>query len=241
MIKIVHASDLHGSWYKLPEADMYIITGDMFENYPNIIHDDPPRLDDNGFLIGGWTREIDPVREKRLQWNWFQKKFLDKGKTLRSFLGSKDAPVIVVRGNHDFLDYGEMFGGEVYEITNDCFSINVLGLDICGFRGINYIAGEWADETQAYDFYSILRKVPRNIDVMVTHSPPYGILDGAEKYGVQAYTSWITERMYSDDKIPKLFCFGHVHHAAGTLEWDDGRTIFSNAATTHNVIEIDND
>lgn len=34
-MRIVHCSDWHGDWQKLPHADLYVITGDMFDNYPS--------------------------------------------------------------------------------------------------------------------------------------------------------------------------------------------------------------
>ena len=241
MPRIIHASDLHGSLYKLPEADLYIITGDVLPNFPDIVQVQSGRMDDFGHFGGGLTRKITPEKEERLQNEWFKRKFAKKKRSLRYFLGSPEAPVVVVRGNHDFTPLAPMFGGEVYEIGDPCLSYNVCGLDIGGFRGINYIEGEWADETDPSEFYNILRKVPTDLDVMVTHSPPLNILDGKfdERWGVQAYAAWITEQLYDDDKgpLPKLFCFGHIHNDYNMLEWDDG-TIFSNAATSHRMISL---
>lgn len=242
-MRIVHVSDLHGQFYNLPEADLYIITGDMLDNYPDVVEITAKHKTNDMNMFGhfgsGWTREINPEKEKRLQSEWYEKKFRKKKRTLRTFFGSPDAPVICVRGNHDFVDLGPMFEGEVYEISKSCYSYNVLGLDVGGFRGINYIAGEWSDETPMYNFYDMVRRLPKNLDLMVTHSPPYNILDGRfnEKYGIQAYAAWITEKIYLEEKLPKLFCFGHIHNDHQVLNWEDG-TIFSNAATTHNIIEL---
>ena len=244
MVRIVHFSDWHGQFYDLPEADLYICTGDLLSSYPEIVEVEktPGGMfagDDFGMFGGGWTRKIDHKVEARKQNEWFERKFRSKGRTLRKFLGSPDAPVIVVRGNHDFIDLGPLFGGDVQEISKTYESHHACGLDIGGFRGINYIAGEWADETDPCKFYDILRSVPKNMDVMVSHSPPYNILDGRfnERWGIQAYAAWITEQMYVEEKLPKLFCFGYIHNDYQVMSWDDGTT-FSNAATTHNIIDI---
>lgn len=224
---------------------MYVITGDMLPNYPDIVKVNkvPGGMfdaDPFGMFGGGLTRKINPAKEERLQLEWFKKKFTNKKRTLRHFLGSPDAPVFVVRGNHDFTFLAPMFGGEVYEIGDPCLSYNACGLDVGGFRGINYICGEWSDETDPSKFYEIMRRLPKNLDMIISHSPPLNILDGKfnERWGVQAYAAWITDKLYTEEKLPKLFCFGHIHSDNGILVWDDGTT-FSNAATTHQVIDIE--
>lgn len=218
-IKIVHTSDLHGQFIKLPKADLYIFSGDILSDF-------------------GISENVDAEYEVKAQTNWARRK-AGKGK-LRKFLGSPDAPIVVCRGNHDFIDLAPLFGGEVYEIQEPYETHYILGLEIGGFRGINYICGDWSDEIDPAEFPAMLRKVPKCVDIMVTHSPPNSILDGRfnERYGIQAYTNWINSKLYGDESLPKLFCFGHVHNDRGMIEWDDG-TIFSNAATTFNEIEID--
>jgi len=219
-VKIVHASDLHGQFIKLPESDMYIFSGDILSNF-------------------GMTMDVVAEYEATAQTDWLRRK--GKG-FLRKFLGSPDAPVVVCRGNHDFIDLAPLFGGEVYEIQEPYETHNILGLEVGGFRGINYICGDWSDEIDPTEFYNIMRKVPSCLDIMVTHSPPHTILDGrfGEKWGINAFANWINNQLYSNERLPKLFCFGHIHNDRGMLTWDDG-TIFSNAATTFNEIEIDNE
>lgn len=231
-MKIVHFSDWHAELYSIPEADIYICTGDMLPNDPRI-EDDWGR---------GWTRVIDHKHEEEYQWNWFTRKFDHKGKTFRKFLGSPDAPVICVRGNHDFTNLAPCFGGEVYEVQDPSEVFEVKGLRIGGFRGIRYIAGEWADEIRHEDFNSIIGKLPYDLDVVISHAPPLGLMDDVwgEYCGIRQYTSYINrcefEKTY-EEKRPRLYCFGHIHHRHGIVTWDNG-TIISNAATTHNVIEI---
>ena len=61
-------------------------------------------------------------------------------------------------------------------------------------------------------------------DVLVTHTPPYGILDrdGSILYGSKE----LLERVHTIR--PCLHLFGHIHKAHGTTS--DGMTVFSNAA-----------
>ena len=66
--------------------------------------------------------------------------------------------------------------------------------------------------------------IPEDTDVLVTHTPPYGILDreGSIQYG----SSELLERVRVIH--PRLDLFGHIHKFHGTLS--DGVTVFSNAA-----------
>jgi len=76
---------------------------------------------------------------------------------------------------------------------------------------------------------SIWNKIPLDTDVLITHGPPYGILDltiSKEHAGCKA--------LYECIKLikPKLHVFGHIHEAYGKQQADRKQsTIFVNAAT----------
>lgn len=239
-IKICHASDWHGDYSHLKEADVYVFSGDMLDNYPII---KPSRSSDFGLFGGGFSRIIDHSKEKRCQDNWFKKKFGAKGTTLRKFLpqSCRDNPVVVVRGNHDFTDLGPMFGGEVFEINHDpTRTVEYCGLKFGGFRGVPTFTNEWCDEFGDEYLEEQVRRLPDDLDVVVTHAPPHGILDYAwgENIGIKALASWINIKQYDGTRMPKLFCFGHCHNSCAMKEMDDG-TIFSNAATLKRIIELE--
>ena len=65
--------------------------------------------------------------------------------------------------------------------------------------------------------------IPEDTDVLVTHTPPYGILDrdGSILYGSRV----LLERVRTIR--PRLHLFGHIHNSYGTTS--DGVTVFSNA------------
>ena len=246
MVKICHVSDWHDCWGYLPKADVYVVTGDMLNNNPVVEHKFYTK---NGLsYFDGFERTINHIEEERLQREWFDNEFKSKGKNLRHFLGSSDAPVVVVRGNHDFTDLGPMFGGDYFEINEDpTRTYKRCGLVFGGFRGINYIAGEWADEKTDEEMQWIIEDLPDGLDVVVSHVPPRGLLDEAFgcHYGSQPLTNYINKRLYDDSlHMPKLFCFGHVHSSYGKIEWlvEDGDThdvVFSNASTNKMVIELE--
>ncbi len=80
MMRIIHISDWHGSYSMLPEADLYISSGDMLANfYANRLHD------------------ANEQKKEALATNF------------STFLGSPKSPLVCVRGNHDFIDLSSLF------------------------------------------------------------------------------------------------------------------------------------
>jgi Icc-related predicted phosphoesterase len=69
-------------------------------------------------------------------------------------------------------------------------------------------------------------QIPYNLDVLITHGPPFGILDqtapGDAHLGCEELLKAVEE------KKPKLHLFGHIHGGAGTFENEVAR--FVNAA-----------
>lgn len=56
-------------------------------------------------------------------------------------------------------------------------------------------------------------KIPEDIDVLITHGPPQGIMDYIPKYGPDLGCS---ELLAATQRIkPKLHIFGHIHHCYG--------------------------
>jgi len=215
---LCHGSDWHGRWVKLPPADIYIFTGDMLYNYPN--------------SRGEITRD----REVRKQTEEVQKV---EG---RQYLGTPDAPVILVRGNHDFVPLASAFtDGPVYEIQDHTKSFVLHGVRFGGMRGINWCGGEWSDEMQPQDIDTKVLELNADLDVILTHAPPNGILDEADgqRFGVKGLTHYHYNRWYHGDGLPaaELHCFGHIHESFGTEEHEG--TLFSNAAVGFNLIELD--
>lgn len=236
-MRIVHASDWHGRLAELPEADAYVFTGDMLPNFPVVERDYGLRL---------WR--IDPAVEAVRQAEWLA----ERRHPHRGVLASPDAPILCVRGNHDFIPAAELFpGADVTEfIGNELHE--VLGRTFSGHRGIPWIHGSWNDETHRPDLIDRMKRMP-TADVYVTHYPPWGILDysgwpghGEEHYGLEEMAYQLIERSFPTVIVPgedladqppaALHLFGHIHECGGMTRREGG-VLFSNAATTFNVIE----
>ena len=246
-MKIVHISDWHGQLTTLPSADLYVVTGDMMTNFPLVkfqtaqhhgeivTHDpfaDPPVPRPAGHYVG---RILEPEREAIKQAQWCLSNPFRRATGI-----SDDAPVVVVKGNHDFISLSDWINGDVWEATSDPTRFtNLFGLKIGGCRGINYIEGEWDDEIDLATFNDRTDKLPDDLDILITHSPPFGIQDvGRDRtnWGSGAIAHYLNSRCYSNLEMPKAHFFGHVHEDFGQRKL--GGTTYSNAATGIQIVEL---
>lgn len=262
-MKICHFSDWHSKREKLPKADLYVCTGDMLPNFPLLACQDKwnrqPTLfranmhffKEGDAVPPGWPvgREFDPAFEAVHQKRWI-KECLGSYRDLMP-PETRDNPVICVRGNHDFTDLSEAFGGDVWEVTLDpTRTTTVHGLKVGGCRGIPQIVGEWSDELEENgkppegnmirpaqgNFDDVVSKLPTDLEILITHAPPFGMLDAeGSHYGSRALNRYMNERLYVWSRLRAHF-FGHVHMARGSR--NEGGILFSNAATGHLTFEI---
>lgn len=71
--------------------------------------------------------------------------------------------------------------------------------------------------------------IPDDVDILITHTPPYCIFDVVKRGGLYEYTGSVSLRNKVMDIKPRLHCFGHIHeHGGGMIE--DGLTKFVNAS-----------
>lgn len=216
-----------------PEADLYVFTGDMLDNFPVAIKDK--------YRYQSW--KIDPAHESKMQKKFVEQFVKDGG--MSRFLGSPDSPIIAVRGNHDFIDISELFDGcnFVHEFVNNEL-IEILGIKATGHRGIPHIGGYWNDEVQRPELKERFRSMPQ-ADLYLTHYALSGMLDanvppGQSGYGSR-YESYGLEGSLVDMLVSRgnkaLHMFGHIHECGGMTE-SVVEVQFSNAATSINVIEF---
>jgi Icc-related predicted phosphoesterase len=76
------------------------------------------------------------------------------------------------------------------------------------------------------DRKSLYAQIPREIDVLISHGPPFGILDTEHRFGQH---DGCRELLKTVNRLrPKLHVFGHIHGACGVFETD--HTTFVNAS-----------
>lgn len=224
-MKLVHASDCHSRTYELPEADLYVFTGDVL---PDFIE-----------------RGYDSARhDKAAQLNWIKQR---EGKWRKDFkIGDK--PIITIRGNHDWHPYDNLFGGEVYSDLGGRVQ-TIKGLKVGFARGVSYdfpVGDFWSDTKEDNGDFK-MEEIPEDVDLLITHAPSKGVLDlvpskfkkgKPRNIGSDDISLWHVARFYGPHKDrPLIHLFGHCHEDGGKL-FKTGETTFSNAACTFNVIDI---
>ena len=166
---------------------------------------------------------------------------------------------ILIPGNHDFFfDYdrvartpqGRIRHGnaahskeDVDALISEYPNIHILNDSGVTIEGIRFWGSpitpwfhDWAFNRWTHEIKEHWDLIPEDTDVLITHGPPYGILDevirGRENVGCQ----------YLLDKVkqikPKIHVFGHIHETNG-VEQIDG-TVFINASSLGFRYDYDN-
>ena len=125
---------------------------------------------------------------------------------------------IFICGNHDMCMYGADIGGIDPSVHYLCNS--GIGIDGINFYGVPMFMEDCVSDRQDR-FYE---NIPVETDVLITHSPAYGILDFDDSinYGSPELLA----------RLPSLHLkahlFGHIHARHGILRQNG--TVFSNGA-----------
>lgn len=145
---------------------------------------------------------------------------------------------IVIAGNHDRrleMDYQtskEFFTNAIY--------LQDTGTVIDGFKfwGSPYTPEfcNWAfNARRGEDIQSHWDKIPKDVDVLITHGPPLGRLDKTGGLSRVSPGVWLDQSLGCADLAktvdlirPQLHIFGHIHGGYGKTEVDG--TLFVNAA-----------
>ncbi len=181
-------SDLHGYYPKLEGGDLLIVAGDL------------------------------TAKHTEKEWHEFSTWMNDQ----------KYEKIIFIAGNHDTMiekwDHEQDAEGYKGPVSDPNDRIEYLcdsgtefeGLKIWGspwspwFSGINpkctAFTGNEEDLSKAYE------KIPSDTDILITHTPPYGILDKCKKGHVGSES--LRNQMFRIK--PKLLIFGHIHECGGT-------------------------
>lgn len=146
---------------------------------------------------------------------------------------------IFICGNHDDCLYGANIDG----LDNNVHYLCNSGIEIDGVRfyGVPMFNDDCASPRQAR-YYA---EIPDDTDVLITHSPAYGILDldDSEKEFIHYGSDDLLKRL--PEIHPLAHLFGHVHRQHGITEQNG--IVFSNGAimnddytnfNTPNIIEI---
>lgn len=151
-----------------------------------------------------------------------------------------EGPVVMIAGNHDkflwksprvFYQLLQQFKFTYLENS----LVEMMGIKIWGspvtppvLSGLHRRFEKPADER-----LQLWNNIPEGIDIVMTHCPPYGILDEAE--GENLGCKLLLKRIL--DIKPKYHVFGHIHQGYGNYERAGVRFInaSSMSATNHQL------
>ena len=125
---------------------------------------------------------------------------------------------IFICGNHDNC----LYGASIDELDTNVHYLCNSGIELNGiyFYGVPMFMEDCITERQNRNY----EQIPVDTDVLITHTPAYGILDYDEifHYGSEELLSRISA------VNPRLHLFGHIHSQNGIVKRNS--TTFSNGA-----------
>lgn len=193
-MKIAALSDLHGFLPTVPSADLVIIAGDVCID-----------------RIGGVPCSLDPPRQAA----WFEAK-------IRPWIRTFGVPTLLTWGNHDWINEADLVGlsrGNLFIVVDD--SVDVLGLRVWLTPWSNrFLNWNWMKNpdhlTKVYD------QIPADLDILVSHQPPYGCGDGYVNMETSQYEHvGSRELLHAIRRVrPQLVICGHLHGGFGVYDID---------------------
>lgn len=81
-----------------------------------------------------------------------------------------------------------------------------------------------------YEANNIWKMIPDDTNVLITHTPPYGILDHIPFFTTKKHLGCDILLIHLDRVKPKYHIFGHIHECGGSRQFNNG-TIHINGAT----------
>jgi Icc-related predicted phosphoesterase len=133
---------------------------------------------------------------------------------------------IVIPGNNDYLLEDPK---ERKVITNAIMlvdsGVEIEGLKIWG-SPVTPLYGGAFGKSRPEDREKLWASIPEGLDILVTHTPPFAILDHSLPSGPREGCPYLFAEVFR--ARPRLHVFGHIHAGYGTLRTDD--TVFVNAS-----------
>ncbi len=148
---------------------------------------------------------------------------------------------IFIAGNHDFFFEQESSEKVATMIPEGVTYLNDSGVTIDGIKfwgsPVQPRFFDWAfNRDRGTDIDRHWQLIPSDVDVLLTHGPPHGILDRTAD-GFEAGCEMLRKRIR--EVKPKLSVFGHIHEAYGKHEIEG--TVFVNASVLNLRYELVNE
>lgn len=151
---------------------------------------------------------------------------------------------LVVSGNHD--GYAE---NNNYLARKLFFNATYLENEMVEIDGYKFWGSPITPEFNNWHFMRkrgdeiarVWEQIPDNIDVLITHGPPLGILDQIDAKNVyKSQHLGCYDLLYHTKRVkPKIHCFGHIHGGYGIMEVEG--TKFINCASMTEMYSIEHE
>lgn len=131
---------------------------------------------------------------------------------------------VVIAGNHDdYLTLGNIPFKKAHYLYNS--GVNLFGFNIWGSPYTPTYHKWYFMKNRGAEIKKVWDQIPEDTDILVTHGPPYGILDQNRN----DIPCGCEELKKAVDRIkPKYHIFGHMHEEYGKIEKDG--TVFINCS-----------
>jgi Icc-related predicted phosphoesterase len=139
-------------------------------------------------------------------------------------------PIIMIQGNHDY------WPTEVFDEYPDIHMLHNETVEIDGVKffgtphTVNFM--DWnhmRDEQSLFDMWDLV--VPKDLDVMLSHGPPYGYGDNCNMpvYGNTAESKLGSKALLAilEERAPKYVFCGHIHTGDRVTIMDNGTKIYN--------------
>ena len=138
---------------------------------------------------------------------------------------------VFIAGNHDlffnqsnakkYKNFTDLKAQNIYYLQNSGIELN--GFKIWGSPITPYFLGMAFNKQRGADIKTTWNKIPIDTDILITHTPPFGILD--DGFGCEELLTKVIKIK------PKLHVFGHIHNAYGIYR--ENKQKFINASLTN--------
>jgi len=125
---------------------------------------------------------------------------------------------VMINGNHDF--FGQDFKDAFKELLPPF--VHYLEDELVELEGLKIYGSPYTPRFYNWAYMldrgeqikKVWNKIPSNIDILITHGPPHGILD--QPYGNQPSVGCeeLVKQVFNRVK-PKFHLFGHIHYWGG--------------------------
>ena len=135
---------------------------------------------------------------------------------------------IFIAGNHD----DSLFGANIEGLPENCFYLCNSEVTIEGMKF--YGLPMFMEDAISGNYNENIKNIPVDVNVLISHQPPYGILDSSANvnYGDQYLLQTVLKIK------PKYHLFGHVHGAYGIEK--SIQTLFVNSSIMNEKYEFKN-